>query len=338
MKFILLSGGSGKRLWPMSVGDKSKQFLKVYRNSDEGNEPESMLQRAFRLLKKTCDKSDILISSTKNQKDIIYDQIGKNVNLVLEPEQKDTFPAIALAALYLKYLGEDSNSILTIMPVDCLVDEEFYRFLSENEQVINSSAFDILLIGVKPTYPTQKYGYILRENSAEVSRVISFKEKPSASKAAELIASGALWNAGVFCVKLGYIVKLIEQKLGINDYSTLQNSFGNLEKISFDYAVLESSRNIGVRFYPGVWKDVGTWNTFVEEMATPTMGKVVYDPSCTNINVINQLNSPVMLSGVKDIIVVATEDGILVASHNGSSYIKPLVERLEFEKPNDKLD
>ena len=73
-------------------------------------------------------------------------------------------------------------------------------------------------------------------------------------------------------------------------------------------------------------------------MATPTMGKVVHDPSCTNINVINQLNSPVMLSGVKDIIVVATEDGILVASHNGSSYIKPLVERLEFEKPNDKLD
>lgn len=328
MKYILLSGGSGKRLWPVSSSSKAKQFIQIFQN--ENKEPESMLQRSYRLLSSIVSKKDILISSSEKQKEYIYEQLGKDVNLVLEPSQRDTFPAIVLSILYLLSKGEiDEDSLITVLPVDSLVDLAFYKFLVENQTILSHRNFNILLTGVKPTYPSQKYGYILREGQKEISDVISFREKPSEAKAKELIASKALWNTGVFCLRAKYILDICLDKFGHLDYSEFYKNYSLCEKISFDYAVLEKADHVGVRAFSGVWKDIGTWNTFVEEMSQPIIGNVISDPSCPNVNGINQLNIPIIVSGIDDLIFVATEDGILIASHNGSSYIKPLVEKLD---------
>lgn len=327
MKLVLLSGGSGKRLWPLSNDTRSKQFLKVLENKKGQNE--SMVQRVWSQIEAVGLGSSTVIATSKMQRDMIHSQVGTDIPLIIEPERRDTFPAIALAAAYL-YSEEkvSEDEVIVVLPVDPYVNDAFFERVKELEAVLQKSDADLALMGVKPTYPSSKYGYIVprgQVNADEHFTVERFTEKPSEEAAEELINLHALWNCGVFAFKLGYLLEILKEKELSLEFNDLEKSYHTLPKISFDYEVVEKAKQIVALPYEGYWKDLGTWNTLTEEMATVQIGKGVLTEDSTNTHLVNELDIPVTVVGVKDVIVAASPDGILVSDKASSPKIKELI-------------
>ncbi|MFB5193641.1 sugar phosphate nucleotidyltransferase [Neobacillus sp. KR4-4] len=333
MKLVLLSGGSGKRLWPLSNDTRSKQFLKVLESNKE--EKQSMVQRVWGQLETVGLSDSSVIATSKMQRDMIHSQIGMDIPLIIEPERRDTFPAIALAASYLFSIQNVSeDEVVVVLPVDPYVDDSFFEKVKELENVLQDSNADLALVGVKPTYPSSKYGYIVPKESVDGDRhftVNHFMEKPSEEKAQTLIDMNALWNCGVFAFKLKYIIDLLVEKGWPLHYDKLSLHYKDLPKISFDYEVVEKANHIVALPYAGYWKDLGTWNTLTEEMATSQIGKGVLSNDSVNTHLINELDIPVTIIGLNDVVVAASPDGILVSDKASSPKIKELIS--EFEQP-----
>lgn len=326
MNIILLSGGSGRRLWPLSNEVRSKQFIKVFKSPS--GEPESMVQRVYRQIVSQIPDADITIASSKRQLSSIKNQLGETVSISPEPSRKDTFPAIVLALSYLTDVkGISPDEPVIICPVDPYVEADYFKALITLEKMVSEKE-GICLLGIDPTFPTAKYGYIIPEDKEKISTVSYFKEKPSESDAGKLIEKGALWNAGVFGVRAGYILKIAEDLIGYKGYGDLLSRYDSLEGISFDFAVLEKEKNIRVLRFSGEWKDVGTWNTMAETMDSESFGNVVFGGECVNTTAVNDLDVPVICMGLKDVIVAAGPDGILVSDKHQSSYIKPVVDKV----------
>jgi len=327
MKLVLLSGGSGKRLWPLSNDTRSKQFLKVLESKEGQNE--SMVQRVWSQIEAVGLGKSTIIATSKMQRDMIHSQVGTDIPLIIEPERRDTFPAIALAAAYLhseEKVSEDE--VVVVLPVDPYVNDAFFERVKELEAVLQSSDADLALMGVKPTYPSSKYGYIVprgQVNADEHFTVERFTEKPSEEAAEELINLHALWNCGVFAFKLGYLLEILKEKELSLEFNDLEKSYQDLPKISFDYEVVENAKHIVALPYEGYWKDLGTWNTLTEEMATVQIGKGILTEDSTNTHLVNELDIPVTVVGVKDVIVAASPDGILVSDKASSPKIKELI-------------
>ncbi|MGG5782227.1 sugar phosphate nucleotidyltransferase [Bacillus albus] len=327
MKLILLSGGSGKRLWPLSNDSRSKQFLKVLKS--EKNEMQSMVQRVWGQLKSLGIENDAVIATSKSQVDMINSQLGNDISIIIEPERRDTFPAIALAASYL-YSKEhvDLDEVVGVLPVDPYVENSFFERLLDLENALNSSNADLGLMGITPTYPSEKYGYIVpnvEKSTQELIQVSHFKEKPATAEAEELLKQNALWNSGVFAFKLDKIISLLDQKGLPVQYDMLVQQYASLPKISFDYEVVEKTENIIALPYSGSWKDLGTWNTLTEEMGTNILGKGNMGIECEQNHIINELDIPVSVLGLSNIIVAASPDGILVSEKDASPRVKELV-------------
>ena len=182
MNVVLLSGGSGKRLWPLSNDTLSKQFLKLLKN--EHREYESMVQRVIRQLTSVYPEISVFVSSNAAQSDILRRQLG-DVDAILEPERRNTFPAISLAAAYLRYSKQlDENEVFVVCPIDVFAEVKYFELLAEVEDLVCSGRNEIGLMGALPTYPTEKYGYILQKDAS----VSGFVEKPSATEAEDLIS------------------------------------------------------------------------------------------------------------------------------------------------------
>lgn len=328
MKIVLLSGGSGKRLWPLSNDSRSKQFLKVLKGAD--GRLESMVQRVWGQLGEAGLRQHAYVATSKPQVEIIYSQLGGDIRLIVEPERRDTFPAIALSSAYLYSVeGVSPGETVVVMPVDPFVDIAFFRQLHQLEDALNRSGADLALIGVKPTYPAEKYGYILPQPDDGAGRpfaaVRSFREKPDAAEAAELIRQGALWNCGVFAFKLDFLINILLSYDYPIHYDEMRKRYDRLPKISFDYEVAEKATRVAVVRYDGDWKDLGTWNTLTEQIETPLIGKGVIADGAVNAHVINELDVPVALLNVSNVIVAASPDGILVADKASSPRIKEVM-------------
>ncbi len=328
MNIILLSGGSGKRLWPLSNDIRSKQFIKMFKN-DEG-EMESMLTRIFRQIISVDPNAKVTIATSRKQASTIKNQLGEQVNICVEPERRDTFPAICLAAAYLHdELGVHEEEPVVVCPVDPYVQDSYFEALQRLAELAGQGETNLALMGIEPTYPSEKYGYIIPVTDEPISIVRTFKEKPDEEQARQYIAQGALWNGGVFAFRLGYLLKRAHEMIEFKDYQDLFASYDRQEKISFDYAVVEQEKLIQVLRYNGEWLDLGSWNTFTEAMDSETIGKVILDDCCENTQVVNELNIPVLCMGCRDMVVAASVDGILVSSKDRSAHIKPYVEELE---------
>ena len=326
MNIILLSGGSGKRLWPLSNDVRSKQLFK---NKDKY---ESMVQRVYRQITTIDADAKITIATSKSQASSIKNQLGEKTSICVEPCRRDTFPAIVLAVSYLHdELGVSSNEAVVVCPVDPYVDETYYESVEILHKLAEQGNTNLTLMGVEPTYPSEKYGYIIPTTSDNVSLVREFKEKPDAKSAQKYLEQNALWNAGIFAFKLGYLLDKAHSMIEFDNYNDLFNKYESLEKISFDYAVVEKESSIQVMRYSGGWKDVGTWNMMAEVMADKTKGKAILDEVCENTNVINELNIPILCMGCKDMIIAASGDGILISDKERSDYMKPFVEKIETE-------
>ncbi len=328
MNIVLLSGGSGKRLWPLSNDIRSKQFIKIFKGAD-GNY-ESMVQRVYRQILNVDKDATVTIATSKSQVSAIHNQLGENVGVSVEPCRRDTFPAIALAVAYLhdvQKIGE--NESVVVCPVDPYVEEDYFAAIKELGLQAEKSDANLVLMGIEPTYPSEKYGYIIPKTTDEISDVAMFKEKPTEQVAKEYIEKGALWNGGVFAFRLGHVLERAHELIDFKDYNDLFEKYDTLQKISFDYAVVEHEEKIQVMRFAGQWKDLGTWNTLTEAMDGNAVGKAIFNETCENTHVVNELNVPVLCMGLKDVVVSASPEGILVSDKNQSSYIKPFVDDID---------
>lgn len=244
MNIVLLSGGSGKRLWPLSNDIRSKQFIKIFKTEDGY---ESMVQRVYRQIKKVDNDATVTIATSKTQVSAIHNQLGEDVGVSVEPCRRDTFPAIALATAYLvDVMGIDPEESVVVCPVDPYVEDDYFEALKSLSDQADKGEANLVLMGIEPTYPSEKYGYIIPESAEQTAFVNTFKEKPSEAVAKEYIAQGALWNGGVFVYKLKYVMERAHQLIDFVDYQDLFNKYDTLTKISFDYAVVEHEDKIQV--------------------------------------------------------------------------------------------
>lgn len=361
MNIILLSGGSGKRLWPLSNDIRSKQFIKIFKKTNSqastadsqnvvGNNSnstdivlkdqnrkdklsicsyESMVQRIYRQIKAVDPDSAVTIATSKSQVSAIHNQLGEDVGISVEPCRRDTFAAIALATSYLHDLkGVTPDEAVVVCPVDPYVEKGYFSCVQELYRSAKEGNSNLVLMGIEPTYPSEKYGYIKPVITFDGSLTYTFTEKPDEETAREYIEQGALWNGGVFAYKLSYVLDKSRELLGTDSYDELFDNYENLEKISFDYAVVEQEKSLSVIKYAGTWKDLGTWNTLTEAMEEPTLGEAILSNSCSDTHILNELGIPILAMGVKNLVISASAEGILVSDKHESSYIKPYVDAI----------
>lgn len=328
MNIVLLSGGSGKRLWPLSNDIRSKQFIKIFKGED--GTYESMVQRMYSQIKRIDTDATVTIATSKSQISAIHNQLGENVGISIEPCRRDTFPAIALATAYLRDVqGVSEEEAVVVCPVDPYVEDDYFEALKALGEQAEKGEANLVLMGIEPTYPSEKYGYIIPADKENVSRVDTFKEKPDVETAKKYISQGALWNGGVFAYKLKYVLEKAHELIDFTDYDDLFSKYDTVVKDSFDYAVVEKEKKIQVMRFGGQWKDLGTWNTLTEAMEESVVGQAELNETCENVHVINELNVPVLCMGLKNVVVSASPEGILVSDKEQSSYIKPFVDKLD---------
>lgn len=328
MNIVLLSGGSGKRLWPLSNDVRSKQFIKIFKT--ENGEYESMLQRVYRQICHVDHSAQITIATSKSQVSAIHNQLGEQIGISVEPCRKDTFPAIALATAYLHYIqGIGLDESVVVCPVDPYVEMDYFKYLKRLGELAQTEDVNLFLMGIEPSYPSEKYGYIIPEDQEDISWVKNFKEKPDMETARQYIKRGALWNSGVFAYKLRYVLEKVQKMLPFIDYDDLFSKYDELPRISFDYAVVEQEKKVKAVRFNGQWKDLGTWNTLTEAMDGPYFGDAILGGKCKNVNIVNELDVPVLCMGLSNVIVSASPEGILVSDKGESSYIKPYVENIQ---------
>ncbi len=327
MNIILLSGGSGKRLWPLSNDIRSKQFIKIFRKED--GTYESMVQRVYRQIKKADDDATVTIATSETQVPSIRNQLGEEVGISVEPCRRDTFPAIALATAYLvDVMHVEPSESVVVCPVDPYVEDDYFHALKGLGEQADKGEANLVLMGIEPTYPSEKYGYIIPASAEDTAYVKTFKEKPTAEVAAEYIKQGALWNGGVFAYKLQYVLDKAHELIAFTDYYDLYEKYETLTKISFDYAVVEKEEKIQVMRFRGQWKDLGTWNTLTEAMEEQIVGKGILNDTCSGVHIINEMDVPVLAMGLTDVVISASAEGILVSDKEQSSYIKPYVDNI----------
>lgn len=337
MKIILLSGCSGWRLWPLSNEARSKQFLQLLQNDNK--EHESMIQRIYRQINELGIVQGVYAVTSAAQADAIRNQLDSDIGIIVEPERRNTFPAIALAAAHLACVEKVSmDETVLVLPVDTYVDSEYFEHLTLLDEAVQKAVADVVLMGINPTYPSAKYGYIVPGENTCISgkdvpciKVNKYIEKPTEKQAQELLEKGALWNSGVFAFRMGFIMDLMKKYIEISDAQAVEEfaeEFRKLPKNSFDCEVLENNSNLAVIPYDGKWKDLGTWNTLTEEMSEYNIGLARQEEECENTHVINELSIPVLVLGAKDMVVAASPDGILISDKHKSSYIKPYVQEI----------
>jgi mannose-1-phosphate guanylyltransferase len=328
MYTILLSGGSGKRLWPLSGSSRSKQYIRFLADERTG-QPCSMAQRMWGQLGKAGMTENCVICASEPQTEVLRSQLG-DVNIAVEPEGRDTFAAVALSCAYLKSrMCASNDDVVCVIPVDSYTDQSYFEMLKHMPEVLAASGAEIVLMGIKPDAPSNNYGYILpgRGEGGFLS-VDGFVEKPDAAEAEKLIGQGALWNGGVFCLRIGTVMeKLTEQEIPC-DYDGLCRAYSKLPRTSFDYAVVEKCGSLAAVTFDGTWKDIGTWSAVSKIMERNVLGDCVVDPSCRNVSVINETNTPVVALGVSGLIVIVSSDGILVMDSHSDFNLKQIVSSL----------
>lgn len=328
MNIILLSGGSGKRLWPLSNDVRSKQFIKIFKNKD--GIYESMVQRMYKQICEVDKNANVTIATSNIQVPLIREQLNDSVGISIEPARRDTFPAIVLATVYLNEIMKvDKNEAVVVCPVDPYVDEEYFKELKNMYDLANNSNSNLVLMGIEPTEPSEKFGYIIPEKNEKVSNVKSFKEKPTTEIAKKYIENNALWNGGVFAYKINYLLEKAHELIDFKNYQDLYSKYETLQKISFDYAVVEKEPKISVMRFNGKWEDLGTWNALTENLDESIIGNAKVSETCKNVNIINELDIPILCVGLDNIVISLSSNGLLVSNKEETDSIKKYIENID---------
>jgi len=335
MQLVFLSGGSGKRLWPLSNDTRSKQFLPLLEAPDGGME--SMIQRVVRQAREAGLDAEITFATNASQRDSIISQIGDIVGIVAEPVRRDTFPAIALAASYLSLEKHCSDEeVIVVMPSDPYTENGYFETIKKMACEVQANSADLVLMGIEPTYPSEKYGYLVPDKTQACGvlrgtrKVQRFTEKPTPEVAKDLLLAGAYWNGGVFAFRLGYMMDIVRRYMSYCTFAEVLGHYSEFPKISFDYEVGEKAQSVAVVPFKGKWKDLGTWNTLTEELQKHALGNVLLGDDMENTHVINELEIPIFCNGLKDIVIAGSSDGIMVCRKDKTETIKQYVDSLAY--------
>ncbi len=341
MKSIILAGGSGSRLWPLSREEYPKQFLSLDKN-------ESLLQETFNRTCHFANPSDIVtVTNVKQYTNIKLqlNNIDKNNIVIGEPLVKNTAPAIASAIEYFIQTQSDENDIVLILPSDHIIkDITSFKNAIEQAYMIAKDGY-IVTLGVRPDYPETAYGYIKTGDAISCGyKVDKFVEKPDSQDAQQYFSTGDYyWNSGIFIGKISVFVEAYKKYMPqiIDNIKNIDYSQGTqinytvyetMPNISIDYAIMEKADNIALVELKSDWKDVGSWKSIYDvkdkdENGNVLTGKVIID-NVKNSFIYSQ-KEIVAVSGLENIILVETEDAIMACDINDSQNVKNLYEKLK---------
>lgn len=289
-----------------------------------------MVQRVVRQLRESGPECGITVATNLTQRDIIVNQLGDGVGIVTEPCRRDTFPAIALSSAYLSLVRQcPDDEIVVVMPCDPYTESGYFSTISRMVECVEGNVADLVLMGIRPSCPSEKYGYVVPGTDCGSCRMVRrFTEKPDAATAKGLLEEGAFWNGGVFAFRLGYLMSIVRKYISFSSFEELHSRYSELPKISFDYEVAEKAESVAMVAYDGEWKDLGTWNALSEELPSPVIGNALLGDKVSNTHIVNELSIPIFCNGVDNAVIAASPDGILVCSKDTSESIKQNVEKL----------
>lgn len=341
---VIMAGGKGERFWPKSVLAKPKQFHKIVSER-------TMIQETFIRVHPEIKKENIYIVAGPSLKTLILEQLPEldASNLIVEPEGKNTAPAIGLAAVYLS--KRNPESVMMVLTADHVVEpkEEFLKAVNTAVMVANQGW--IVTFGITPARPATEYGYIETgeklqgDSELDVYGVKMFREKPSYEQAEEYLGKGKfLWNSGLFCFKVSTILNAMKKQMphlykqlmkisdGIgteNEEAVNKSAFKEIENISIDYGVMEKAENIVCIRPKFLWDDVGSWSAIARHRKTDnegnvTEGNAILLDSKNNI-VLSDDGSIISLIGISDIIVVKEGNRILISNRSQDQKVKELL-------------
>jgi len=356
---VIMAGGVGARFWPRSRQHSPKQLLEILG-------AETMIQQTFGRINQLVPAENVYVVTNASQEEEIRRQLagvpGKNI--LVEPVGRNTAPCVGLAAAWI--YQSDPEGVMIVLPADHMIrDEEEFRNILGTAVAVAESGSALVTIGINPTYPETGYGYIQFSDehtqysefqSKGVYRVKTFAEKPNLETAEKFMQSGDfLWNSGMFVWKAASIIREIEAHLpdlseelrkiqytiGTAHYDdTLSTAYGMIRSISIDYGVMEKSNNVFVVKGDFGWSDVGSWDEVVrlippDEKGNVQRGKVIVKDSYRNY--IDAGNRLVATIGVEDLIVISTDDSVLVCRKGCSQDVKEIVDFIRRKQMNEYL-
>lgn len=327
LRIVLLCGGSGKRLWPLSNEIRSKLFLKLL-TSEDGIK-ESMIERICRQLDEVGLLHSTCIVTHQSQVEITRSYVGEHIPILGEPYKRGTFTAIAYAVSYLhEKLQVDSDETICVLPADTYVDTAFFRLLHRFPDILLHSKANLALLGTKPTHSSDQFGYIVpvqTKENGEYSFIHQFIEKPNEQTASRLIKRHAMWNCGVFAFPLRFMLKYMKDMGHPVQVEHWLAHYEQLANASFDREVVERTMPAVVMGYDGYWNDLGSWMALSGYMEDQVIGPGRISDDSPNTHLINELPYPIEIIGVPDIIAAASSDGILIANKDKANQIKEIL-------------
>lgn len=353
---LIMAGGSGTRFWPKSREKRPKQLLKIYNDN-------TMIQNTVDRLKPLVPTDGLFVVSTAAQIEEIKNQLPflKEENLIVEPRGKNTGPCIGLAALYMHRV--DPEAVMIVLPADHLIvdNDHFLKTLKAGAQVAQEREC-LVTIGIEPTYPSTGYGYIQFNeeitvlDDIQVLKVKTFAEKPNLATAERFLSSGDfLWNSGIFVWKVKTILKEIEEHLphvydGLmeirefigteKEAETVNRVYCQIKSISIDYGVMEHARDVIVLRGTFGWNDLGSWYEVYKLAEKDKHENAAAGPNIFKDSSGCYVDAPdklVAVLGLDDIIVVDTEDALLVCHRDRAQDVREIVEIAKRKKLNQYL-
>lgn len=349
VRALILAGGSGTRLWPMSADARPKPFLPLAG-------PESLLRQTFRRAAELAGSENVWISGRASHGLLIRRELPEvaESRLVLEPRRRNTAPAIALSALAVE--AESPGAVLAVLPSDqAIADESVFAASLRTAVEAARRADAIVTLGIPPTRPETGFGYLetSEENaggfsskgaSGKAVSVIRFVEKPDLARAREFVASGRhFWNAGIFVFRLSVLLEEMKRTCPAvldaarrahaarlaGDLPTFEASFSSSPSVSIDIAVMEKARGVLTVPCPCGWSDLGSWEAVWEFRAkdaasNAAAGDVSFVDARSNLVLVS--GKPVLVVGLSDVAVVDSEDGLLVTRRGASDELRAWVE------------
>ncbi len=321
---VILSGGSGERFWPLSTPERPKQFLSVFGGK-------SLIRQSVDRLKGVVPAERVLIVTARSLARATYRELPEipRRNIILEPCRRDTAAAVATACTEVEKRGGE-NAVAAILTADHLMkNEKAFRKILLLAADAAAKSEDIVTMGVKPMYPATGFGYIkVGKRFGKVFRADKFVEKPNETVAKRYLKSGRyVWNAGMFVWKVA-AMKAAFAKFAPQFSGITPKDYESLPKISFDYAVMEKADNVLVTSGDFGWDDVGTWTAADRHLKTDGRRNAIRGGvtllDCENSVAVAE-GARIAALGVKDIVIVTTEDSVLVASKDRVQDLKKLL-------------